>query len=209
MLTVARPKQARSGVTREAFLQALERLLSADEFEAISIAQIAAEAGRSVGAFYTQFKDKEELLEGLSARYEEERGSSGKDFEPGQYVGKDLDFVVRDVVSRTVKEYRNRAGLFRALMQVRRKTPITDAGQRAQMAILYDSIASILLSKLDRDNKSAEKSVRLAFLMLISTCVSVILYPADVHPSTVKLSDKELIDECTRSMLAYLGAVAK
>ena len=52
-------RQARSRMTRDRLLAAGRHLLERGAFEATSIADIAAEAGCSVGAFYQRFADKE------------------------------------------------------------------------------------------------------------------------------------------------------
>lgn len=51
------------------FVDAALRLLAdCDSYDQISVAQIARAAGRSVGAFYSRFADKDELLHQLQAR---------------------------------------------------------------------------------------------------------------------------------------------
>lgn len=52
-------KQARSRVTRDRLLAAGRELLNRGAFEATSIADIARDAGCSIGAFYQRFADKE------------------------------------------------------------------------------------------------------------------------------------------------------
>jgi AcrR family transcriptional regulator len=52
-------KQARSRAKHRALLQAGRRLLAGNELGALSVAQIAAEAGVAVGTFYARFADKD------------------------------------------------------------------------------------------------------------------------------------------------------
>jgi AcrR family transcriptional regulator len=52
-------KQARSRAKQRALLLAGRRLLAAHELAALSVAQIAAEAGVAVGTFYARFADKD------------------------------------------------------------------------------------------------------------------------------------------------------
>ncbi|MGH8259266.1 MAG: TetR family transcriptional regulator, partial [Steroidobacteraceae bacterium] len=66
-------KQARSRKTRDALIAAAWKLLRARSWQEISIAEIAAAAGSSVGALYSRFKDKEALLEALAAEWLENR----------------------------------------------------------------------------------------------------------------------------------------
>jgi len=69
------PKQARSEETRKRILAAGYELLNRGAFASASIADIAREAGCSVGAIYRRFQDKEafenELLKGALAEGKE------------------------------------------------------------------------------------------------------------------------------------------
>ena len=56
------PLQGRSRVTAERFLAAALRLLETRTFEALSVADLAQEAGRSVGAVYQRFGSKDDFL---------------------------------------------------------------------------------------------------------------------------------------------------
>ena len=69
----ARIKQRRSRVTFEALIEAGFRLLEERDLDSISVAQIAEEAGYSVGAFYARFSGKEEFHATLVERYTTER----------------------------------------------------------------------------------------------------------------------------------------
>lgn len=67
--------QERSEATRNRLLRAAEKIFARDGFEAAKLEEIAAEAGYTRGAFYANFKSKEDLflalLEGeISARIE-------------------------------------------------------------------------------------------------------------------------------------------
>ena len=54
--------QTRSQQTRDKLVAALERLLRNKPFEQISVAEIAQEAGVSVGAVYTRFENKDAFI---------------------------------------------------------------------------------------------------------------------------------------------------
>jgi AcrR family transcriptional regulator len=56
------PRQGRSRLTAERFLAAAFKLLETNTFAALSIADLAREAGRSVGAFYQRFGSKDDFL---------------------------------------------------------------------------------------------------------------------------------------------------
>src|SRR5947208_6932374 len=107
--------QERASVTRQSLIDALESLLNEKPFEAIGVAEIAGRAGRSVGSFYTKFKDKEELLEAVLRRYEDERGEmQDSSVAPDKWVGAGLRERIDGIARITVKEFRSRRGLFLA-----------------------------------------------------------------------------------------------
>jgi AcrR family transcriptional regulator len=67
------PSQDRSRLTAERFLQAAFKLLETKTFEELSVADLAREAARSVGAFYQRFGSKDEFLVTLLVTYFETR----------------------------------------------------------------------------------------------------------------------------------------
>lgn len=66
------PKQTRAIRTRQNLMAALERLLRKQEFENISVQDIAKEAGVAVGSVYSHFKDKTAFLEALLVYWREQ-----------------------------------------------------------------------------------------------------------------------------------------
>ena len=72
---LARPSasQDRSRKTAERFLDAAFKLLESKTFDELSVADLAREAGRSVGAFYQRFGSKEDFLAVLLVTYFETR----------------------------------------------------------------------------------------------------------------------------------------
>lgn len=72
----ARPlsrQQARTAATREKLLAAAARIFAREGFEAARLEDIAAAAGYTRGAFYANFKDKEELFFALLERWVAQR----------------------------------------------------------------------------------------------------------------------------------------
>jgi AcrR family transcriptional regulator len=67
------PSQDRSRMTAERFLAAAFKLLETRTFDELSIAELAREAGRSVGAFYQRFGSKDDFLAVLLVSYFEVR----------------------------------------------------------------------------------------------------------------------------------------
>ena len=66
-------RQQRSRKTYNALVATGFKLLQKRELEAITISELAAKAGYSVGAFYSRFRSKDEFFDAMVARHLEER----------------------------------------------------------------------------------------------------------------------------------------
>jgi AcrR family transcriptional regulator len=71
MKGVKTAQQERSRQMHQRLVAALERLLKDKPFENISVAEIAKEAGASVGAVYTRFENKDAFIPVLFELYQE------------------------------------------------------------------------------------------------------------------------------------------
>ena len=93
--------QTRSRQTRDKLVAALERLLRHKAFENISVAEIAREAGVSVGAVYTRFENKDAFIPVLFELYR----ARLSDHEAEQYAEAetDGDESLRGVLRRTLR----------------------------------------------------------------------------------------------------------
>jgi AcrR family transcriptional regulator len=110
-------KQARSRAKQRALLQAGRRLLATHELAALSVAQIAAEAGVAVGTFYTRFSDKDawfaellhevgdEVVADMQALLDSERWARAG-------AARRVDLIVRHLVD----VHRRHRGLMRAAL---------------------------------------------------------------------------------------------
>ncbi|MEM7217844.1 MAG: helix-turn-helix domain-containing protein [Pseudomonadota bacterium] len=99
------PRQDRSIKTHRALLDALHRLLQTEAFEALTVAQIAAEAGLTTGAIYRRFKDKRALLGASFERFleqsralQEERAAAMRDMDDAAK----LDYMIRSTLDFTI-----------------------------------------------------------------------------------------------------------
>jgi AcrR family transcriptional regulator len=70
------PKQSRSRKTTEAFLQVGRRKLEEAGIDGLSMSEVAAEAGSSVGALYFRFGDKSQFLGAILAQALAETGET-------------------------------------------------------------------------------------------------------------------------------------
>lgn len=97
-------KQARSRQTRERLIAAGSALFSAREFEDITISELAAAAGCSVGAFYHHFNDKEDYYDAVvAAQLAKLWADAEARFEPVALEG----LPSREVIARAVRFIRD------------------------------------------------------------------------------------------------------
>jgi len=75
-------KQERSTTTRQELIDAARRIFARDGFEAARLQDIAAAMGRTRGAFYSHFQDKEDVFFAMEERV--------------AILAKQLDAIVRD-----------------------------------------------------------------------------------------------------------------
>lgn len=129
---MARAQQKRVIETRAKILDGLERLLELHEFEAISIAQLAREAGVAVGSVYSHFRDKDALLPALLERHvmrAEERLSELRNTGTVAGIGShdveasDLRSSIELSIRTTLRQIQDSLGVRRALLTYRRLNP--------------------------------------------------------------------------------------
>lgn len=94
-------KQERGKVTYDALIDTGFQMLEQRDLQDISIADLAKEAGYSVGAFYARFRSKDEFFEALLARHLHIRTGAQKQM----FATLPLDSVVPDMVSNVVNYY--------------------------------------------------------------------------------------------------------
>lgn len=88
------PSTARGRATALAFEEAARRVIAEKGFLAATVADIAAEAGRSIGSFYNYYESKEELLSIWATQYRDLAHARSK--HPRDITAKEsVEFAVR------------------------------------------------------------------------------------------------------------------
>ena len=148
--------------TRERILEAASRLFRQHGIAAVGLAKIMAEAGLTVGTFYTHFKSKEallreSLLRSLDARHEELEQA---------IHGADLETVVRAYLS---PEHRDTSGtgcpIAALASEVARHPRATRRTFASHNAPTLDALAAWLSS---RQGKAVARADAAAFLGLLA-----------------------------------------
>ena len=107
---VVAPKQSRGQETQARLIDACLRLVADRPFEQISVAEIAAEAGVSVGNFYRRFRSKEAILPDLFDAYETRYAAFSEEMRQLEDFGHpDLDARIRRGRRRSAPGCRHRS----------------------------------------------------------------------------------------------------
>jgi len=141
------PRQERSRRTLERLLVAVEELLDERLFEALSMADVAARAGVSVGTIYTRFRTKEELLPALFERHDAAVGERVGAFLEKLAGERGLRARIERLVDFAVSYHREHRGLLRALtMYVRAHPESVPARTYAERSAQYRAVAEVLVA---------------------------------------------------------------
>ena len=111
-------KQARSRLTRDRLLAAGRELLDRGAFEATSIADIARDAGCSVGAFYQRLADKEAFFTVVVETVLADIAADAQRFATAESVAQaSPEIALAQCVGYWVETFRRYRGLFRTVLK--------------------------------------------------------------------------------------------
>jgi len=198
------PRQARSQDTLDRLLDAAEALLRDKGFEDVRVADVAARAGSSVGAFYARFRDKDGLLYALQQRWREQATATADDaLDPERWEGEGVAEILRSVIPFLVGIFRERKGLMRAFVL----RHYTDPDFRMQRDRLSDYVAekltALLLARRDEiAHPEPELAARFGLGLVFDGIQSAVLFD---EARLAPLGDARLAAELVRVYLAYLG----
>jgi AcrR family transcriptional regulator len=186
-------------------LDAAESLLESKSFDALSVAEVAARAGVTIGAFYARFADKEALLEALEARVTETVLASLQSVIDSRALdGLRLDEALRRYFEALVESYQATRGAGRALVL---RSHI-DGRLRGRLERLNSEgpprMLRLLLSANRIKHPKPKQALDLALLVVRSTLRETILF----QESTLgggPMPPAVLAEELTRLFLTYLG----
>jgi AcrR family transcriptional regulator len=108
-------QQGRSRATRERLLDAAETVFAEKGYDGARIADIADEAGCSVGSVYFRFKDKDALFFAIAESFIEDARLGLPVLIDS--VAREPERLIRDFVGATAANFRKHRGLFRAIVE--------------------------------------------------------------------------------------------
>lgn len=188
--------QARSRATRARLLEAAERAFAEHGYEGARLADIAQDAGCSVGAVYFRFKDKDALFSAIAESFIEEARAglqgllSGASFDTPQEI-------VRTFVAATAHNFRTHKGLFRAIVERGIDQP------RAMRTVFAfrDELAAALETLLKREGaRVAALEVRVMTQMIYGFLLAGVLN----KQAPTQIDDARAVAELANACVAYL-----
>jgi AcrR family transcriptional regulator len=206
--SVRPPMQQRSRDSLEGFLRAAERLLENALWDELTIGQIVAEAGSSVGAFYARFASKDAMLPVLLERYVDTLATSAMELYGAVPPKAGLEERARAIVIERVSRYRRWRGLLRALVILGRTRPDAVGDTTGlHAATVGQAILDFMepaFGEIRRGDPAT--AVRRGFYFVSAICRERVLFDNLPHLATTPLTDDELIEELTAMLVGYLRA---
>ncbi len=193
-------QQERSRITRARLLAAAEKVFAEKGYDGAKLADIAAEAGVSVGAVYFRFKDKDALFQAIAETFTEDSRARLSEFVLGGQNGSSEE-IIRAFVLRTAANMRMHRGLFRAIIEHGFDHP----NVINVMMAFRDEIARALETVLREHGGKAGlgDAVRLATQMIYGFLIVGILNPRAPTQQNAKAAVTGLAD----AVVAYLKTV--
>lgn len=200
------PKQARSQATFDRFLDAVESLLAERDYAEITVADIVARAGRTVGSFYTRFCDKDAaLLAVCQRRWARDRRYLQDFLAPERWADRPLEDVVRAGYELLVELYRNPPPLLRAALL----KATDDPEFSAHRSVIFDEMVElaqriILARRAEIAHPDPAHALLLGLRHATAVCDHLLLFgaywQADDVPHEVIVDD--LVDVQMRLLMA-------
>jgi AcrR family transcriptional regulator len=193
-----RIKQERGRRTYDALIATGFRLLEDREFESITIAELAREAGYSVGAFYARFKSKDEYFDALIAHHLEERARDRAKLFRTLPDEKWIHALIADVVNYYWKRRRFwRAALIRSINDRDFWQPIREHGH---------DLASSFIERMAKEagrplSKDEEMNVRFATQIALGTINNTIVN----RPGPIFMGQKLFVENLARAFRLVSG----
>jgi AcrR family transcriptional regulator len=187
---------------RHGIVDAGIRLLARKDYEAISIAKIAREAGCSVGAFYARFPEKNSYLYhlvGSAYRTLAHRAETELQAMPTAHLS--LPSLVKLVVEHVVNNLTDAraAGVIRATIKLSTVKPIAIELFEDYRTEVTRLAVAILAPRVPRNSKGA---IRLGMQIVLATVTDAVLQP---RPGPMAAGTKRMKDVLTQVMLGYIG----
>ena len=198
-------QQARSQQTLERLLDSAEALIADKGFDDITVAEIAARAGCSVGAVYSRFRDKQAVLHSLQDRFAQEATlTADTTLGLDRWQDASIEEIVSQLISFLVEIHRERRGILRELSVLSKSEPAMIERKARLAAHVGQHVEALLLARAERiRHPEPAAAVRFGVQFVLAALERAVLFD-DVATYGLPASDEQLARELTRAYLAYL-----
>lgn len=195
--------QERSLQRRNELFKAGMELLCEKGIDDVSVVDIAAKCGYSVGTFYSRFDDKESFFHALQI-YTVNKALSQviAEFSRDKWKTEEPEVIFRKAVEYLISIFRGetkgviKESIVRSRDREEAWVPIRDSGRQ-----VADVIVDLLKDKLYKNNiEASELSIRFGLQMVYGTLIQSLLN----DPGPVLLDDPRLEDYLTRMLCGYV-----
>ena len=205
--SVTPPKQARSEATLHRLLDATEALIEEKGVGDVSVPDIVARAGSSVGGFYARFRDKDELLRALEERFlAEMRNVLDELAAPARWQEASIPEIVGAGVGTLLRVFRERRPLLVTFMARAARGQGTELQQvlgfRREVSARFVELLGSRSEELDHPDPplAVDLAVQLVFGLMHQRIVF-----GELRVGSRRLGEPELADELVRNVLGYIG----
>lgn len=200
-------RQRRSQETTVALLEAGAELLRECAFDELSIDELCARVGVTVGAFYGRFESKDAFFGALvSLATKRCLLAIDEAVANDDRLNASLEAACRDVVAVVTDVIRRNEGVLRAAMQYKAVQPARWVTVSQTGAGIIERSTPLLLARMGRGRRQAkERAIGFAFQMVFGTLINAVLN----KPKLVGLHEEEMIDRLALAMFLQLDHTAK
>jgi AcrR family transcriptional regulator len=202
-----RAQQERSRRSAERIVAAALELLATKDFDHMSVAEIAARAGLSVGGFYARFSDKAALLEYLDSEVIDGLLAEARSALSAEALrGASARAVIERYIALAVRAFRKHKRVI-AQVSLRSRTS-ADAAFRKRIAEANRTLHDLLRARLEeRRSEIGHPRPRVAVdvaLTAVSGAMREYVLFGELRPHFAPLSDRELAAQLTDLFCSYL-----
>jgi AcrR family transcriptional regulator len=200
-------RQRRSQETTVALLEAGAELLRGCAFDELSIDELCARVGVTIGAFYGRFESKDAFFSALMSLASRRcLAAIDEAVANDDRLEASLEAACRDVVAVVTNVIRRNEGVLRAAMQYKAVQPARWVTVSQTGSGIIERSMPLLLARMGRGRKVAkQRTIGFAFQMVFGTLINAVL----TKPKLVTLHDDEMIDRLALAMFLQLDHEAK
>jgi AcrR family transcriptional regulator len=198
------PQQARSRASERRLLSAARRVLAGRSFDGVSVAEIAAAAGLTVGGFYSRFASKAALLERLEREvFDQTRAVAARIARLAARGATPLDLLAA-LVADHARFYRKNRAVVRALVARSRGDSAVTEQLRELSRENYAVVAGALVRSAGVGHAEARRALEFALYAERSVLREAVLF-GEGWAKERRWSDAQIVAETVRLVARYLG----